>query len=108
VNTEISAGTPAQDQYGDSEQRGYCIEIYVGPDNQVQSISVQRKDGEEQEGHGSGQPVSSIDEALQAARQLYEQGGAGTRSDDLGAMDGYRGNGQRRNVAGIDDVFSRG
>lgn len=102
-------GTPAADQYAQEEQPGgFCIKIYVGADGQVQSVAADTESAEApQEG---GQPVS-MDQALQQVRQLIERGPDTAapppgRTPDEQAMDGYRGT-SRRNVVGVNDVFSR-
>jgi hypothetical protein len=106
-----SSGTPAADQYAQEEQPGgFCIKIYVGVDGQVQSIRTETEMDESGEGaeQKGGQPMST-DQALQQVRQMIEQGqdsAAPQRTADEEAMDGYRGAG-RRNVVGVNDVFSR-
>lgn len=77
-----------EDQKTDGES--YCIEIYVGPGNQVQSVKVEQKQGSQpndhddygaapsdmgQPSHDEGMQVKSIDEALQTAARIYESGG---------------------------------
>lgn len=83
-------------------QGGYCIEIYVGPDNQVQSVKAERKPapppmGDDKEFASSPdqeQSVGSIDDALEMARQIYEDGGqsaqpSGEDQEHADLMEGY-------------------
>lgn len=101
-------GTPAADQYvQEGQPGGFCIKIYVGADGQVQSVQADAE-AHDEEGKPAGQAMS-MDQALQQVRQLIERGpdaAAPQRTADEEAMDGYRGAG-RRNVVGVNDLFSR-
>jgi hypothetical protein len=71
------------------EQGGYCIEIYVGADNQVNGVKVEQKmmmEGGEMETE-TKMPVQSIDEALSMAKGIYESGGQ-MHGGDMGQMQG--------------------
>lgn len=71
-----NGGEMAQDN-GQKEEGGYCIEIYVGADNQVKGVKVEQKmmeGGAEMEVEAK-MPAKSIDEALSAAKGIYESGG---------------------------------
>lgn len=92
-------------------QGGYCIKIYVGADNQVQSVAVKQKEAEEAgESQDRGQPVQSIEEAMQAAMRIYQAGGdmQGQESPEDAAMRGYAGPSGMRKGVGLRKVFSEG
>lgn len=59
------------------EPGGYCIEIYVGADNQVKAVKVEQKamQGDAEMEVEAKMPVASIDEAIQAAQAIYEAQG---------------------------------
>lgn len=94
-------------QMDEQEQGGYCIEIYVSADNQVQSVSVEQKDAEEaaeKEQSEDGMQVGDIKQALSLAMQIHQNKGQlpeGAQVQDDGQqeqddlMEGY-GNGNIR------------
>lgn len=101
------------------QQGGYCIEIYVGPDNKVQSVSVEQKsqeDAEEGEGGDEGQEmgvqVSDIRQALDVAMQIHKNNGSldgaqptgASEQEDSDLAEGY-GNGNIRGAMPIRKVF---
>lgn len=92
---------------------GYCIEIYVGPDNQVQSVSVEQKDAEEAAEKAQsedGMQVGDIKQALSLVMQIHKNSGqlpdTGGEMPDEGQqeqdelMQGY-GNGNIRGTGGM-------
>lgn len=103
------------EQEQEAGQGGYCIEIYVGPDNQVQSVGVEMKPAEGFNAQGTGRDVTDIEQALGMAMEIYQSGG---QMDEPGAqpeespedamMRGYNGpSGQRRGM-GVNKVFDKG
>lgn len=107
--------TPDNEQ---GEEGGYCIEIYVGPDNQVKGVKVEQKmmeGGTEMEMEAK-MPAGSIDEALSAAKGIYESGGKmdgqmRQESAQDATMRGYgRGSfaNQQGGGMGVRKVFSEG
>lgn len=98
-----------------SEQGGYCIEIYVGPDNQVQSVGVEMKPAEGFNAQGTGRDVDHIEDALAMVMQIYEAGGQvgepgaqPEESPEDAMMRGYNGpSGQRRGM-GVNKIFDKG
>ena len=98
-------------QENGKEEDGYCIEIYVGADNQVKAVKVEQKSMGDVEIEAK-MGVGSIDEALSAAKGIYEAGGQlqgqpGQESAEESQLRGY-GKGSFANQRGlpVNKVFS--
>lgn len=109
------------DMNGDDDQHeegGYCIEIYVGADNQVKGVKVEQKSmqGDASIEMEASMPAQSIDEALSAAQGIYEAGGKidGTMSQESAEDSTMRGYGrgsfanQQGGGMGVRKVFKEG
>ncbi len=85
-------GAPAE-QY-EQESTGYCIEIYVGPDNQVQSVGVSREP-KQHDDSALQLGNTSIEQSLLLVRDIIEAGGelptdGGMAQQDMAdALEGY-------------------
>ena len=83
---EANGGPMGGNMPPEQGQGGYCIEIYVGADGQPQSVNVEQKGMDEDEGmmpahgeghdEGKGVPVTSMDEAMAIVQQIVEKQGA--------------------------------
>lgn len=107
MNDEYANGAGMGDMQGVHEEGGYCIEIYVGADNQVKGVKVEQKgmqDGAEMEVEAK-MPASSIEEALQVAQSIYQSGG----KMEAGMMEGaMAARAQEQEDADLDEGYGRG
>lgn len=102
---------PGAEHEREEEAGGYCIKLYVGPDNKVRSVTVSEKPESGEEGQEQGQDAGSLAEAFEMVETIIEQRAGGQsmqdeRGDMDAAMSGYAGpSGQHRGM-GIKRVFS--
>jgi hypothetical protein len=118
----------------DSQQGGYCIEIYVGADGRPTSVNVETMDDENSEEQGGdiqgqmgadqgdmgegqdddkGVPVASLEDAMSMVKQIIQNQGQmppdqGTAQDQMMQGYGQGGIGAKRGGLPVRKVFSGG